>query len=98
MKRILALVFILVACATQPPVEEYTLARTAIAAARDQDSARYAPSYWHQAEESYRKGEGYFKAQDYKLAEEEFIKAKQFAEKAENATRVQRFKSGEVTQ
>jgi hypothetical protein len=96
--KFLAVILFLTACATNPPTEEYTLARTALNAARDQDSARYAPSYWHQAEEAYRKGEGLFKAQEYKEAEEEFLKAKQFAEKAENTTRIQRFKSGEVTQ
>lgn len=87
---------LLTACTTTPPIEDYSIARTALEAARDIDSARYAPAYWHRAEEAYRKGEQQFKNQDYKGAQEQFLEAKTFAEKAENAARLQRFKSGDV--
>ena len=86
----------MVGCATTPPLDEYTLARTALEAAKEQDSARYAPSYFHQAEEQFREGEAKFKNHDYREAEENFIQARQFAEKAENASRAQKYKSGEV--
>jgi hypothetical protein len=79
-------------------MNEYTYARTALEAARDQDAARFAPSYWHQAEEAYRAGEALYKQSDYVKAEEQFIVARELAEKAENATRVQKFKSGEISQ
>lgn len=97
MRSVVFFVFILIGCSTPQPVEEYTLARTALQFAKDQDAPRYAPSYWHQAEEAYRKGEVNFKNHDYGDAGEEFIKAKEFAEKAENATRAQKYKSGEFT-
>ena len=83
-------------CSTTPPVDDYSLARTAISAAKDVDSARYAPSYWHRAEDAYRKGEAHYKDQDYEEAQAEFIQAREYAERAENVTRVQKYKSGEV--
>jgi len=88
-------VLLLVGCASQPPLNDYTLAKTALAAARDQDAARFAPSYWHQAEEAYRSGEVFYKKSEYTKAEEQFILARELAEKAENATRVQKYKSGD---
>lgn len=85
------------ACSSNPPVEDYALARTALEAARDKDAARYAPNYWHRAEEAYRKGEQNFINHEYKIAEELFVEAKLFAEKAENAARLQKHKSGEFS-
>lgn len=87
--------FLIGGCATKPPVQEYTLARTALEAARDQDAARFAPSHWHRAEEAYRRAETFFRENDFKDAEEQFVLAREFAEKAENVTRVQRSKTGE---
>lgn len=91
-----ALSVTLFACATTPPLDEYTLARTALEAAREKDAARYAPSYWHRAEEAYRKGEALFKNEDYEDAEIQFREARSFAEKSENVARLQKYKSGEI--
>ncbi len=89
-------VFLFSACSTVPPLDEYALARTALEAARDKDAARYAPSYWHRAEEFYRKGESRFRDEEYEEAEKDFRDARAFAEKAENTARLQKHKSGEV--
>jgi hypothetical protein len=57
---LLTSLFCLVACVTtKPPVDEYALARAAIEAAQNVQSARHSPGYWHQAEEAYRKGQLY---------------------------------------
>lgn len=96
--RSLLLCFLLLGCASQPPVGEYSLARTALEAARDQDAARYAPSFWHSSEEAYQKGEVFFRAGDYKEAETQFAISREFAEKAENATRILKYKSGDLSQ
>lgn len=82
-------------CATEPPVVEYTLARTAIRAAQEYESARYAPGFWHDAEEAYRRGEEFFRKENFAEAKEEFLLAKTFAEKSENTARLMRFKAGE---
>ncbi len=84
-----------VGCATTPPSEEFALARTALEAAKEQDASRYAPTYFHQAEEAYRKGEIAYRDQEYAVAEESFVKARAFAELADNSARAQKFKSGE---
>ena len=87
----------LTACVTTPPpVEEYTLARAAIDAAKAVESARYSPGFWHSAEESYRRAQTLFEDQDYVEARKEFVRARLAAEKAENSARLIRQKNGEV--
>lgn len=82
-------------CASSPPVLEYTLARTALEAAREKESARYSSGYWHRAEEFYRKGEKSYQESDFVTARGEFERARIFAERAENVTRLRLFESGE---
>jgi hypothetical protein len=84
-------------CAHEPPpLEEYTFARSAIEAARAIDSAKYSPGYYAKADDAYRKGQQVFEDRDYGDARVEFLKVKEFAEKAENSARLIRFKNGEV--
>lgn len=84
-------------CVTAPPpIEEYTLARTALEAARQVEAARYSSGFFHQAEESYRRATILYSEREYLEAQKEFVKAKLAAEKAENSARVIRFKNGEV--
>jgi len=85
------------ACQTGPvPVEDYTLARTAMEAARAVEAARYSAGYWHQAEQAYRKAQSLYAEHEYDHARKEFIRARLAAEKAENSARLIRYKSGEV--
>lgn len=84
-------------CQTIPaPLEEYSLARAAIDAARSAQAARLSSGYWHQAEEAYRKGRNYYQERDYERAKEQFIRARLAAEKAENSARLIRQKNGDV--
>jgi hypothetical protein len=82
------LLSLLVACVGRPPMRHYTLARTAIEAARRVDGARYSPEVFHRAEEAYRKGEFYFRNQEYSSAESAFEDARVLAEKSENEARL----------
>lgn len=93
---IYVVVLLLAACSTVPPLDEYALARTALESARERDSARYAPSYWHYAEEAYRKAEQSFRSDEYEEADKLFREARRLAEKAENTARLQKYKSGEA--
>jgi len=79
-----------------PPTEEYILARTAIEAAKQSQSHRYSPGHWSKAEMAYRRGQFFYKERDYDRAREEFVKARQSAEKAENSARLIRSKNGDV--
>lgn len=84
-------------CQSVPkPVEEYTLARAAIEAARAVQAPRHSPGYWHQADEAYRQGRLYYKDRDYEQAREAFVKARMAAERAENSARLIRQKTGDV--
>lgn len=85
-----------VGCAAPPPVEAYTLARTAMKSAKTAESGRYASGYWYKAEEYYRKGQKAFKQYDYAQAKVHFERARAYAEKAENVTRLKKFQSGEL--
>ncbi|MBS1971380.1 MAG: DUF4398 domain-containing protein [Bdellovibrionales bacterium] len=88
---------LLVSCQTVPqPIEEYTLARAAIEAARAVQAPRHSPGYWHQADEAYRQGRLYYKDRDYAQARDAFIKARIAAERAENSARLIRQKTGDV--
>jgi hypothetical protein len=81
--------------APRPPYEDYTLARTAISAARDVDAAKNAPGFWNRAEDSYRSAEREYQDNDFSAAKKHFVLAREYAEKAENATKLKKFQSGD---
>jgi hypothetical protein len=83
---------ILCACSFNPPLEEYSLAKAAIDAAKQYESDRFSPGIWYQAEENYRKGQVAFKASDFEDAKQFFIKARVFAEKSEDKARSEKGK------
>ena len=94
---VFALFMILLGCETAPkPLEEYTLARAAIEAARSVQAPRHSPGFWHQADEAYRQGRLSFKDRNYSRARAEFVRARLAAEKAENSARLIRQKTGDV--
>jgi hypothetical protein len=79
-----------------PPVEDYTLARTALEAARQIEAARYSPLFFQQAENHYKKAQSLFEDREYDKAQQEFIQSRRFAERAETAARIQMVLRGEV--
>jgi len=86
----------LTACVTPPPpYEDYTLARTALHAAQEVDSARFASGWWSKAEESYRKGEQAYKEVEFEQAKKCFRNTVRYAERAEDQTRLKKFESGD---
>lgn len=86
----------LTACITPPPpYEDYTLARTALHAAKDADSARFAAGWWSKAEDSYRNGEQAYKDVEFEKAKKYFRNTIRYAERAENVTRLKKFESGD---
>ncbi len=94
----LAVVFLVaVGCATpqRPPIESYNLAYMAVESARQLQAVKYAPALWAKAEQHYREGQDYFKRENFQAADGAFLKARNFAERAENVTRLKRFELGE---
>lgn len=84
------------ACVTYMPVDEWAMAKAAYEAARDADSARYVPSIWFNAEQTYREAQKAYRDRRYSSAKILFDQAKQLCEQAENAARLARQQSGEV--
>ena len=82
-------------CAGPRPNLEYTFAREAIEAAKEAGAQNFAPGHWAKAEQSFRSGELLFKDNVNSEAKEQFVKARRFAERAENLTRLKKFESGE---
>ncbi len=81
--------------AAPPPYEEYSLARAAVRAAQDADSARFATGIWNKAEENFRAGQKAYRDADFDNAKKFFQQALLHAEKAENVTRLKKFQTGE---
>lgn len=71
------------------------MARAAIRAAQDVDSARFSPGLWNKADENYRNGQKAYKDSDYADAKMYFKRATVYAERAEDATRLKKFQSGD---
>jgi len=83
-------------CVAAPaPYEEFALARAAVKAAQEFDSARFATGLWNKAEDNYRSGQKAWKDAEYEIAKQKFVAALQYAEKAENITRLKKFQSGD---
>lgn len=84
-------------CATVAlPIQEYTLARSALEFAENNDSERLSPLYFQQAQQFYNHGVQKYEDRDYDEARSLFIKARKLAEKAETTARIKKAKSGEV--
>ncbi|MEC9283291.1 MAG: DUF4398 domain-containing protein [Bdellovibrionota bacterium] len=91
MKSLLFVLFIFIATACEtipPPLESYTLARTAIVYATKVKAARYSPGNWHKAENYFRQAERMFRNKEYEKADKLFKLARDHAEKAENIARL----------
>ncbi|MEK6627477.1 MAG: DUF4398 domain-containing protein [Bdellovibrionota bacterium] len=94
---ILSTIFCTMSCVhVNPPILEYTLADTAIKAAKAVHAVRYSPGHWHEAEESYRQARILYNEREYEQAVDLFNKARLAAEQAENSARLIRLRNGEI--
>lgn len=94
--RLLYLIVFLGGCVSNPPVEEYSIAEAAISAAKEAGAPKYSPGFWHRSVSAYEEGENEFGDRNYNQAKALFLRATHFSEKAEDAARLKRLKSGEV--
>lgn len=88
----------LVGCVGSPPNDDYVLTKSALEAAKESDAARYAPSLWYSAEEAFRGAVDAYKDRSYSKAKALFVESRYMAERAENAARLAKQKSGDVSQ
>lgn len=88
---------IAVGCSTVVlPIQEYSLAKTAMEYAEKNDGERLAPILFQQAQQTYKQAVKFYEDRNYDEARSLFIKARKLAEKSENAARVKKAKTGEV--
>ena len=90
-----ALVVTWVGCVGPKPISEYNLARAARRAAQDAKADSLSPGDWHKADEHYQRAEKLFQENYNDEAKLEFTKAQRYFERAENSTRLKKFRSGE---
>ena len=94
---VFAFIALTIGCVSAPvPSLEYTLADSALKAAKNVQAVRYAPQLWYEAEESYRQGRILYNEREYEQARELFVKARLAAERSEVSARLIRFRNGEV--
>ncbi len=99
MTRIILLLGFLLLCSScvgPYPIEEHTLARAAIQAAKEKNADRYAPGLWFKAEQTYKRAERQARNQEHDDAKSTFMRAKRLAERAEVTARVKKFQSGDT--
>lgn len=83
-------------CVSVLPVDEYTIARASLEAAKESEAPRYAPALWYKAEQAYREGEAHYRDRHFSDARARFNQARSFSEQAENASRILRFEAGDL--
>jgi hypothetical protein len=91
------LLLLIVSCSSVTlPIQEYTLARSALEAAEQSDAERLTPLLFQQAQQLYKQAESHYKEREYEEARVLFIKSRKASEKAENTARIKKSKTGEV--
>jgi hypothetical protein len=88
--------FWLVGCVGPAPREDYSLAKTALDAARTAQAEKFAPGLMGEAEDLYRQALADYEERHYQDAQTKFVKARQLAEKAENFTAIKKSETGEA--
>ena len=83
-------------CAGKRPLNEYSQAYTAIEAAKKHGATSATSFLWYHADKEYTQGQRCFEVRDYVCSRKHFIKARHYAERAENRARIERHQSGEV--
>lgn len=82
-------------CASPPPFDDLAIARSAITAAQEVDSAKFAKGFWSKAEENFLEGQKAFQNRDFEIAKKLLRLSTQYAERAENLTRLKKFQTGD---
>ena len=83
-------------CVSPRPLNEFTLARTAVDSAKGAGAENFAAGLWYQAQSQFRLGQQALKDKDNESAKKHFASAVRLAEKAENAARLKKFETGET--
>lgn len=88
-------VFGALGCVGAPPNDDYAIANVALGSAREINAPKYAPGLFRQAEEYYRQALADYEERRYASARANFLRARKFAEKAENYSAIKRSEAGD---
>ena len=89
--------FFLSSCAGLPPSKDYSLARSALSIARKYGAEELASGHYRKAFDLYRKGQSFFKDRFYALAQDKFLESMEYSEKAENISRLKKYRKGDFS-
>ena len=92
----LFLALFLTQCAGTPPVKSYNIADLALRKAVEAQSEKYAPKNLQIAKKYYNLGKRYYNERKFEKAKKNFLKAIDWAEKAENLSFFKQVKQGEI--
>lgn len=91
----LPFLYILTACASVQPNQEYALAHLALSTAKKFEADKFSPKSYSKALSFYRKAVAFYKKQNYEEAENFFAKSINLAEKAELKARIRKLQESE---
>ena len=89
--------FFFSSCAGLPPHKEYNLAKTAIDTAQTHGAQEQAPKHYKKALLLYQEAQVLFQKRIYDLAQIKFIESMKQSERAENITRLKKYKRGDFS-
>lgn len=84
-------------CAGLPPLKDYNLARSALKMAGEHGAEELAPIHYKKALSLYRTGQSLFNDRFYSSAQDKFLESKKGSEKAENISRLKKYKQGDFS-
>lgn len=83
-----------VGCVAPPPDEEMAIAEAAVSAAKEARGDQLAPEWYQRAEDELNRARGAREAKEFDLAKKLALRARSFAEKAEEISVIKTEKGG----
>ncbi len=83
------------ACAGPKPIKEYALSQVALRKAKSAGAESLANGWYYKADIAFKKAKKAYEDNDNIVAKDLFVKSRRYSERAENSSRVQKFKSGD---
>jgi len=87
--------FILNACAGPKPLKDYALSKSALSKAKSAGAESLSNGWFYKADITFKNAVKAYIENDNLVAKDLFIKSRRYSERAENNSRVQKFKSGD---
>jgi len=83
------------ACAGPKPIKEYALSKSALSRAKIAGAESLSNGWYYKADTTFDQAVKAYDENDNLVARDLFIRSRRYSERAENSSRVQKFKSGD---